>query len=318
MAVMIGPRRSKGGLPAAVKPNGPVARIPAGPREECAMNCVLRYAPAALLLLSVPRLSGADEWKHEYAMDGRPSVVLRGTDAHIQVETWEQSRVAVRVTTVGWQIRPGEVRVLDGSAGNRVAIEVREPTVHFSLGWEHRRIMIDVMVPAGTDLDAQTSDGAIELPALQGTVRARTSDGAITLERAKGTFDLSSSDGRIVAHGVDGALDARSSDGALTVDGRFDVLRLSTSDGRIEADVASGSRLRADWSFKTSDGSIDLRLPSDLAADLEAHVGDGHIDVDFPITTRGRIGSHDLRATLNGGGPLLSLRTSDGSIRIAH
>jgi DUF4097 and DUF4098 domain-containing protein YvlB len=208
--------------------------------------------------------------------------------------------------------------VEDRSDGNQVEIEVREPVVHFSLGFEHRRILLEVAVPAGTDLDAKTSDGAIELPALQGTVHARTSDGAISLERAKGTFVLSSSDGRIVAHGVDGALDARASDGAITVDGRFDALRLSTSDGRIVADVGPGSRMATDWSVSTSDGSIDLRLPTDLAANLEAHVGDGHIDVDFPITTQGRFGTHDLRATLHGGGPLLSLRTTDGSIRIQH
>jgi putative adhesin len=287
-------------------------------REESAMNRWVRFAPVAWLVLSVPCLGRADEWKHEYPLTSRPSVVLRATDARIQVGTWGQARVAVRVTTSGWRIRPGEVVVEDRSQGNRVEIEVREPIVHFSLGIEHRRILIEVTVPAGTDLDARTSDGAIELPALQGTIRAHTADGPISLERAKGTFVLSSSDGRIVAHGVDGALDARASDGSITADGRFDSLRLSTSDGRIVADVGPGSRMQTDWSVSTSDGSIDLKLPPDLAANLEAHTGDGHIDVDFPITTQGRIGNHDLRATLHGGGPLLSLRTTDGSIRIEH
>src|SRR5262245_45577545 len=282
------------------------------------MKRLVRFAPVALLALTIPCLGRADEWKHEYSLTGRPSVVLRASDAHIQVGTGSQAGVAVRVTTSGWRIRPGEVVVEDRSEGDRVEIEVHEPMVHFSLGIEHRRILVEVTVPAAADLDAKTSDGAIELPALQGTVRARTSDGAISLEGAKGTFVLSSSDGRIVARGVDGALDARTSDGAITADGRFDALRLATSDGHIDADVEPGSRMETDWSASTSDGSIVLRLPADFAANLEAHVGDGHIDVDFPITTQGRFGNHDLRATLHGGGPLLSLRTGDGSIRIQH
>lgn len=277
-----------------------------------------RIAPAALLVLGIPSLSRADEWKREYPLTGRPSVVQRASDARIQVETWDQTRVAVRVVTTGWRIGRGAVEVEDRAAGNRVEVTVREPIVHFSLGFDHRRIVLEVMVPQGTDLDAQTSDGAILIPALEGTIRARTSDGSITLDRAKGTFQLSTSDGRIVARGVDGALDARASDGSLMIDGRFDMLRLSTSDGHIEIDIAPGSKLRTGWSLSTSDGNMVLRLPPDLAANLEAHVSDGSIDVDFPVTTQGRVSRHDFRATLNGGGPLLSLRATDGSIRIKH
>ncbi len=282
------------------------------------MHGLARIAPAALLVLAIPALARADEWKHEYPLTGRPSVVLRASDAGIQVETWDQARIAVRVVTTGWRIGPGAVEVEDRVTGNHVEVTVREPILHLSLGFDHRRILLEVMVPPGIDLDAQTSDGSILLPALEGTIRARTSDGSITLDRAKGTFQLSTSDGRIVARGVDGALDARSSDGSLAIDGRFDLLRLSTSDGGIHADVAPGSKLKTGWSLSTSDGSMVLRLPPDLAADLEAHVGDGQINMDFPITTQGRVSRHDLRASLNGGGPLLSLRTTDGSIRIDH
>jgi hypothetical protein len=286
--------------------------------EESAMHGLARIAPAALLVLATPTLARGDEWKREYPLTGRPSVVLRASDARIQVETWDQARIAVRVFTTGWRIGSGAVEVEDRAMGNHVEVDVREPVLHFSLGFDRRRIQVDVMVPRGTDLDAQTSDGAIVLPALEGTIRARTSDGSITLDRAKGSIQLSTSDGRIVARGLDGSLDARASDGSLMIDGRFDVLRLSTSDGRINADVAPGSKLETGWSVSTSDGSIALRLPPDLAADLEAHVGDGQIDVDFPITMQGRVSRHDLRASLNGGGPLLSLRTTDGSIRIDH
>ena len=256
--------------------------------------------------------------EHEYPLTSRPSVVLRASDARLHVRTWDQARVAVKVTTNGWHIGPGGVRVEDETSANHVDIAVREPMFQFNIGFEVRSILVEVMVPVGTDLDAQTSDGSIDLPALEGTIRARTSDGSITIDRAKGTFQLSSSDGRIVARGVDGSLDAHASDGSITIDGRFDALRLSTSDGQIDATVEPGSRLKAAWSLSTSDGSMVLRLPEDLVADLEAHVGDGHIDLDFPVTVHGRISRHDLRASLNGGGPLLSLRATDGSIRVEH
>src|SRR3989442_10837579 len=207
------------------------------------MHGPARIAPVALLLLGMPALARADEWKREYPLTGRPSVVLRVSDARIQVETWDQARIAVRVVTTGWRIGPGAVEVEDQVTGNRVEIRVRQPIVHFSFGFDRRRIVLDVMVPRGTDLDAQGSDGSILLPALEGTIRARTSDGNITLDGARGTFQLTTSDGRIIVRGVDGALEARASDGSLSIGGRFDALRLTTSDGQIQADVAPGSKL---------------------------------------------------------------------------
>ena len=291
------------------------------------MRVLARVMPVALLALVLPGLARANgsgfgaqkgEWKHEYPLTARATVVLRASDARIHVETWDQSRVAVRVVTDGWRIRPGEVQVEDRSTGDHVEIVVHEPVLHLSFGFEHRSILLEATVPRGIDLDAQTSDGGIEIPALEGSIRAKTSDGSIAVDRAKGALVLSTSDGRIVAHRLDGMLEARASDGSLMIDGRFDALRLATSDGHIQADIAPGSSVGSGWSLSTSDGSIDLRLPTDLAADLEARAGDGNIDVDFPVTVQGRFSRHDLRAKLNGGGPLLSLRTGDGSIHIGH
>ena len=54
-----------------------------------------------------------------------------------------------------------------------------------------------------------------------------------------------------------------------------------------------------------------------LAADLEAHTGDGSIHCDLP-SAGGRVkGEHALQTKLNGGGPALLLRTGDGSISVS-
>jgi hypothetical protein len=75
--------------------------------------------------------------------------------------------------------------------------------------------------------------------------------------------------------------------------------------------------MKSSWSFRSGDGGIRLRLPRDLAANLDAYTGDGHIDVDIPITmAAGRFRGNNMRGTINGGGPLLSVRTGDGSVRI--
>ncbi|MGZ4822184.1 MAG: hypothetical protein ACXVZM_11315, partial [Terriglobales bacterium] len=123
----------------------------------------------------------------------------------------------------------------------------------------------------------------------------------------------------IEVNGMDGSLKADTRDGRVTVDGRFDVLTVHTGDGRIEASVRPGSKLASGWALRTRDGRVELRLPLDIAADLDAHTGDGKIVSDFPITMSGSSSSdsRSVRGRLNGGGPILEIRTGDGSIHIS-
>jgi hypothetical protein len=49
---------------------------------------------------------------------------------------------------------------------------------------------------------------------------------------------------------------------------------------------------------------------------VDLHTGDGHIDLDLPVTTEGKIRENEVRGKLNGGGNLLVIHTGDGSIRL--
>jgi hypothetical protein len=51
-----------------------------------------------------------------------------------------------------------------------------------------------------------------------------------------------------------------------------------------------------------------------MSADLVVDTGDGHVRVDFPVTVTGSLKENHIRGKLNGGGPLLELRTGDGNI----
>jgi DUF4097 and DUF4098 domain-containing protein YvlB len=115
---------------------------------------------------------------------------------------------------------------------------------------------------------------------------------------------------------VDGSLRAHTSDGSVRVSGRFDVLELRTSDGRVEAEARPGSQLREPWDVRSSDGSVSLRIPADLAADIELHTSDGSITTNVPITVDGSFDRHDVRGKINGGGNRLTVHTSDGSVTL--
>jgi hypothetical protein len=65
-----------------------------------------------------------------------------------------------------------------------------------------------------------------------------------------------------------------------------------------------------------------LYLPSDFAADIDAHTGDGAIRNELTLAAEAG-GDHEssrrtLRAKLGAGGKTLKLRTGDGSIRLKN
>lgn len=94
------------------------------------------------------------------------------------------------------------------------------------------------------------------------------------------------------------------------------MLNLRTGDGSIDAEGRPGSKMAAGWRIHASDGSVKLRLPADFAADLDVHTGGGRIASDFPVTVLGSQSESTLRGKLNGGGQMLTIRTSDGSIHL--
>ena len=182
--------------------------------------------------------------------------------------------------------------------------------------FRNRSLRIELRIPVESDLSIQTGDGSVETDNNVGSVDIRTGDGHIKVSHAKGAIRLSTGDGHIEATDLNGRLDATSGDGHIQIDGRFDSLKLDTNDGTIDARVLRGSRMANNWSVRTGDGNVTLRLPDDFQANLELHTGDGRIRTDFPIVASGRLGRSDIQGKLNGGGLPLTARTGDGSIHI--
>lgn len=242
----------------------------------------------------------ADDWSKKFTVSGRPELRVDANDGSVNIRTWDRKEIEVRVTTRGWKIDPSEVRIVDHQTGDRVEIEVKIPHRAFSVdfGLNHRSVRVELDVPRELASDIHTGDGAITVDGLHGKTR------------------LSTGDGHIEAYRLDGSLDAQTGDGRMRVRGRFDLLNIHTGDGSIEAEIENGSKMSSEWNVRTGDGHVTLRLPSSLSADLEVHTGDGHIDSDLPVTMSGFKHDHELRGKLNAGGPVLTVHTNDGSIRL--
>ena len=246
-------------------------------------------------------LASAAQWTKSYTVTGRPSLRVETNDGSVTIHTWDEKRIEAVVITTGWRIGSGEVEVHERQTGDQVQLEARVPKHVDFLNFESRSLHIELRVPRDTRADVHSGDGSVEVSGLQGDIRINTGDGSIR------------------AMGVAGALDARTGDGSVHADGRFETLDVHTGDGSVEIDAAQGSHLASAWRIETGDGSVNVRLPGQLSADLDVRTGDGGLQVDLPLSMKTANTDEDrkeLHGKLNGGGQPLYVRTGDGGVHI--
>jgi DUF4097 and DUF4098 domain-containing protein YvlB len=152
-------------------------------------------------------------------------------------------------------------------------------------------------------LKASTGGGGIDLGDIGGPVEIDTGGGSIRLTSAKGHVHAETGGGGIELYGVPSA-QAETGAGGITV-------KLVNTGGE-----------RRDSVLETSAGDITVYIASDVALDIRANVdiANGHrITSDFSdihVHSEGDWGSKTISAEgrLNGGGPVLKVRTTTGDI----
>jgi hypothetical protein len=238
----------------------------------------------------------AAEWTKHWSVAQKPELRITAGDASLAVEVGSDREISASVRTRGVDIGERGLRITEHQEGNRVELEIREPSTHAMFGF--RSVEVQLRVPRDLIADLHTGDGSIRLSGIHGVLRVYTGDGSIQ------------------GDDLDGALDARTGDGSLHVSGRFEDLKVRTSDGSVDVQAFQGSQMRSDWRVETGDGSVRLGLPRNLSANIQLRTGDGSIHFDVPLLVQGMRNEHQVEGKLNGGGPLLEVHTGDGSIHL--
>jgi hypothetical protein len=296
----------------------------------------LGMACAALLAAAVLAPGArAEEWTKSYSVSGRAQVRVETNDGSVNISTSDSKQVEFVVDYEGFELNK-TLHVDSRQDGDSVQINART-LGHWGFSWggKGRRIRIEVRMPKDADLQIDTGDGSVNTQSISGRVKIHTGDGSvraqavngdvdidtgdgsITLEGAKGDIRLRTGDGHIDARDLDGKVDATSGDGHIKLAGRLDALNIKTGDGGIDARLQPGSKIASSWSIRTGDGSVDMVLPADLQANIDASTSDGHISLGIPVTVEGTFSNSQIHGKMNGGGQSLTIHTGDGSIRLS-
>jgi hypothetical protein len=301
----------------------------------------VRIAAFCTIVLTVgfAARAAAEDYIKSYPIAGRAHVEVRAANATVRVTTSESPKVAFDVTYDPRDWSGQRLPISSHQSGDTVTLTVI-PERHEWWDWDfwnwghdgRQRLTVEVRMPKNADLQLQTSNGAVDVASLNGDIGIHTSNGRIRAEQLSGTMDIGSSNGAIAletlqgtlkvhtsngaisATGVDGKCGLYTSNGRIEVTGRFDSLDISSSNGAVTARAESGSHMSSAWTIRTSNSRIDLSVPTDLKATLNANTSNGGITVELPVTVQGFQSRTRLAGTINGGGPELSISTSNGSM----
>ena len=215
--------------------------------------------------------------------------------------------------------------------------------------FRHISISYELIVPAETRLRSQSGSGdqsvdgiagpveatigsgGLRISNLGGEVRARTGSGDVELNSVHGSAHVSAGSGAIQATGIAGSLVASTGSGNVkleqTAGGDVEVetgsgdVELSRVKGAVRVTTGSGTILAegeptGHWRLHTGSGNVSIRLPAEAAFDLSAHTSSGTIESSHEVAVQGIISPKELHGKVRGGGNLVDLSTSSGSIEI--
>jgi hypothetical protein len=141
-----------------------------------------------------------------------------------------------------------------------------------------RRVAYKVTVPEDARVELTANNGALKVAGLRGHVKAMAANGRIELNRLRGTVDAASVNGPVS-------------------------VRMAEVTGRVRVE--------------STNGQISLEVPKESKATLNLRSVNGGITVtglDAPEASGRRIRS--LESALNGGGPEIDVRVTNGRITI--
>jgi hypothetical protein len=157
----------------------------------------------------------------------------------------------------------------------------------------------DVTMPNKASLDANTTNGNIQVDSLTGDVTARTTNGNIKMDQVLANcIKAQTTNGSVKCHGMTGSLDVQ------------------TTNGSVRAAFLPQADAAADVRVNTTNGNVSVTLPKDCSVKIDVSTVNGRIKTDVPVMVSGEISNNSFNGNIGSGAGKLSLRTVNGSIEI--
>jgi len=228
-----------------------------------------------------------EEFHQTYALTADGRIELDNINGDVHITSWDQNQVKVdAVKYADTKERLDEAKIEIDSRNNSLSIRTRYPDRNQSWNW-------------GSHNNPASVEYTLTVPRTARLDEIRLINGQLDITGVSGEVNASCINGRLEAHNLAGRA------------------RLSTINGRLDArfDQLAGRSVE----LNSVNGSVELTIPSDSKAELEASTVSGGIDNDFGLRVdHHRFVGHELRGELGSGGTHIKLANVNGRIEVRH
>ena len=265
------------------------------------------------------------------------SVALSLVSGPVTVTAWNRAEVRVR----GRSDRlPFRFERSDGPNGGSVRVYTAR-----ARGRSAGDQQLDVVVPVGTRVTANSVSGDVRVHGVHGELEAETVSGDVDVADGTRRVSINSVSGNVRGQALDGDLRAHSVSGDVRIAGARGQADVNSVSGSVDLRGASFGRLRAQtvsgditydgalardgrYDLGTQSGSVRLVMPSDAGAALSLQTFSGSIDTSIPLTLQPSERDGDgtpsyrrarrMEFTVGGGGARVTAQSFSGTIVIAR
>ena len=271
------------------------------------LSLVVAIFAAITLLAAAGCTAGPTETRDDsFSVNGTATLVVNSDNGWIKVNTGTDDEVRIQATLRGVDRIDYEV----SRDGNTITV-----VAEIDQGWFISNVGVDITItaPVNTNVELETSNGAIELNGIESAGTLRTSNGKIVLENVKGDFEGRTSNGRIEVDTLEGTAFLRTSNGGLDLQEVIGEVDAETSNGGISysGDMIPGGDNR----LITSNGNVDVELLGTPSIKLDASTSNGDVTSELPITATTTSDDH-LVGIIGDGEADLYIESSNGDVTI--
>ena len=219
-----------------------------------------------------------------------------------------------------------ETRNISVSATRALVVDGRQNGGIAVHAWDRPDIQVVAMVQAQaeTEGEAQAIAKQIAISSTNGEVRAigpeteKRQSWSVSYEvwapRAT-NLGLTAHNGGISVDGIEASVNLQTVNGGLDLRDVSGEVHGVTTNGGITADLG-GDRWRGNGlDLRTSNGGVELRIPSNYSATLETGTVNGDLDIRIPLTVPGLLG-RQISTQLGAGGATVRAMTTNGGVSI--
>lgn len=229
----------------------------------------------------------SEEFHQTYALTPDGRIELDNINGPVHISSWDQNQVKVdAVKYADTKERLDEAKIEIDARNDSISIRTKYPDHNQSWNW-------------GSHNNPASVEYTLTVPRTARLDEIKLINGSLDVTGMSGEVNASCINGRLEAHDLSGRA------------------RLSTINGRLDARF--GQLASNAVELNSVNGSVELTIPSDSKAELEADTVSGGIDNDFGLhVNHHNFVGHDLRGELGSGGAHISLKNVNGRIEIRH